>query len=168
MCFICSNSKSSLTAYWLSEEVSCSFLCCSTFTHTSVAVSKRYFNLQCHFFQLGSSFGSMPLAKKISIAVRLAVWVPFENGAIGNKNISLELTGGLGPNPYSSMILAEIYDFAEDLVGFFYYLWLHVKLVSVPGCFFRSSLICIFVYGDQTNKIVLMLFWYLRIQGFDF
>lgn len=65
--------------------------------------------------KFGSSFGSMPLAKKVEIALRSVIWVPFENGKMNKSNIALELNGGVGPNPFGDMVFAEMYEFLEDL-----------------------------------------------------
>lgn len=83
------------------------------------------------FLKFGSSFGSMPLAKKVEIALRSVIWVPFENGKMNKSNIALELNGGVGPNPFGDMVFAEMYEFLEDLVC--------VKIIFY--CYFRGQII---------------------------
>lgn len=69
-----------------------------------------------NIFQLFSSFSSHPLARKYSISLRSANWIPFENGNIGNTKISIDLNGGLAINPFETMLLSEFSSVSSELV----------------------------------------------------
>nr|XP_047134263.1 nephrocystin-4 [Hydra vulgaris] len=53
------------------------------------------------------------LTKKVDVAMRTAIWVPFENGKISNKNYLIDLKGGLSPNPFNTKVFNELH-FSSD------------------------------------------------------
>ena len=59
------------------------------------------------FLKLGSSFGSIPLSKKVSIGVRAATWSPFEHGMTQNQTITLDLKSNLPNNPFDQMVFTS-------------------------------------------------------------
>ena len=58
-------------------------------------------------YQLGSSYGSMPLSQKKEVVVRWLAWVPFEKELSPVKDINLELMGGPGGNPADAFCLSK-------------------------------------------------------------
>lgn len=61
----------------------------------------------------------MPLSQKISLAIRLTTWVPFQDGDCKNKNISLPLSGGVTTNPYGDILFTEAFNMASNMVRCF-------------------------------------------------
>ncbi len=59
----------------------------------------------------------MPLSQKQEIIARWLVWLPYENGAIENKEFTLQLTGCPVGNPANSLCFSKKLEGETEVCG---------------------------------------------------